>query len=188
MIFVSSSCVKNSTIEESVSELSSFGFKNIELSGGTQYRDHKQLIKNLILLKKEGDLNYIIHNYFPPPKKAFVLNLASNDSEVSKLTIEHILNCIDYSNQLESSKLGFHAGFFFNLDLKEIGKKITATTYSNFEKAKDVFIERYLRIKEVAKKKELTYTSKTMFIQTRTALDMVFLHQQCCYPKKIITH
>jgi hypothetical protein len=34
MIFVSSSCVKNELIKDSVIELVDVGFKNIELSGG----------------------------------------------------------------------------------------------------------------------------------------------------------
>jgi len=37
MIFVSSSCVTHSRIVDSVKELVEHGFRNIELSGGTDY-------------------------------------------------------------------------------------------------------------------------------------------------------
>ena len=39
MIFVSSSCVQNEFIWESVEELALLGFNNIELSGGTSRSD-----------------------------------------------------------------------------------------------------------------------------------------------------
>lgn len=51
MIYISSSCVKNKTIKESVQELVDSGFKNIELSGGTEYYDGFE--DDLLKLKKK---------------------------------------------------------------------------------------------------------------------------------------
>ena len=42
MIFISTSCVKAKKIKESVKMLVDKGFKNIELSGGTEYYDDLQ--------------------------------------------------------------------------------------------------------------------------------------------------
>ena len=50
MIYVSSSCIKANYIHQSVEMLVSFGFKNIELSGGTQYYDG--LMKDLLRLQR----------------------------------------------------------------------------------------------------------------------------------------
>ena len=75
MIYISSACVKFKRIEDSVEYLHQQGFNNIELSGGTEYYDHDQLINNLKKLKSRLGLNYIIHNYFPPPKNPFILNV-----------------------------------------------------------------------------------------------------------------
>ena len=74
MIFVSSSCVEHTKIKDSILELASNGFGNIELSGGTEY--YENYIEDLLVLKKTFNLRYLIHNYFPPPKEHFVLNLA----------------------------------------------------------------------------------------------------------------
>ena len=79
MIYISSSCVKNTKIKDSVEELATNGFKNIELSGGTEYYDNFE--NDLLELKDKYNLNYRCHNYFPPPKKHFVLNLASPNNE-----------------------------------------------------------------------------------------------------------
>ena len=70
MIYVSSSCVKNQFIWQSVETLAKNGFKNIELSGGTE-RDSRY-IKHLHDLKEKFKLNYRCHNYFPPPEEHFV--------------------------------------------------------------------------------------------------------------------
>ena len=43
MIYISTSCVKHSKIKDSVEELASNGFKNIELSGGTEYYENFEI-------------------------------------------------------------------------------------------------------------------------------------------------
>ena len=134
MIYISSSCVKNKTIKESVQELVDSGFKNIELSGGTEYYDGFE--DDLLKLKKKYNLNYICHNYFPPPKEHFVLNLASLDDEVYDKTFEHLTNAIELSKKLEARKFGFHSGFFIDIKVSEIGKKISKVNL--FDKSKSI--------------------------------------------------
>ena len=92
MIYVSSSCVQHKKIKDSVLDLVSNGFKNIELSGGTEYYDGFEY--ELLELKDKYSLNYICHNYFPPPKEHFVLNLASQDHEVYTKTLNHLKQAI----------------------------------------------------------------------------------------------
>lgn len=134
MIYISSSCVKNKTIKESVQEFVDSGFKNIELSGGTEYYDGFE--DDLLKLKKKYNLNYICHNYFPPPKEHFVLNLASLDDEVYDKTFEHLTNAIELSKKLGARKFGFHSGFFIDIKVSEIGKKISKVNL--FDKSKSI--------------------------------------------------
>lgn len=134
MIYISSSCVKNKTIKESVQELVDSGFKNIELSGGTEYYDGFE--DDLLKLKKKYNLNYICHNYFPPPKEHFVLNLASLDDEVYDKTFEHLTNAIELSKKLGARKFGFHSGFYIDIKVSEIGKKISKVNL--FDKSKSI--------------------------------------------------
>ncbi|MCP3851065.1 MAG: sugar phosphate isomerase/epimerase [Gammaproteobacteria bacterium] len=123
MIYVSSSCVKHNKIKDSVLELVENGFQNIELSGGTEYYDTFE--KDLLELKDKYNLNYICHNYFPPPKNHFVLNLASLENEVYEISFNHLVNAIELSKRLGAKKFAFHAGFFLNIQTNEIGKKIS---------------------------------------------------------------
>ena len=123
MIYISTSCVKNTKIKDSVEELATNGFKNIELSGGTEYYDNFEY--DLLDLKDKYNLNYRCHNYFPPPKKHFVLNLASLNDETFQISFKHLQQVIALSNRLGADKFAFHAGFFIDIKLSEIGKKLS---------------------------------------------------------------
>jgi len=145
VIFVSSSCVKHSKISHSVKELAEHGFKNIELSGGTDY--YKNYIKDLIDLKKKYNLNYFIHNYFPPPEQHFVLNLASLNQTIFDNTINHFKISIDLAKKLDIDRIGVHAGFYIDPNVNELGHNISKTTINNRRKAIDRFINGYSSLK-----------------------------------------
>ena len=65
MIYISTSCVKNNSIKKSIKQIVDFGYTNIELSGGTDY--YPEIVDDLVSLKDKYNLNFICHNYFPPP-------------------------------------------------------------------------------------------------------------------------
>jgi len=144
MIFVSSSCVEAEKIGDSVRILAESGFKNIELSGGTEfYPDYK---KDLYDLKKEFNLNYSIHNYFPPHKENFVLNFASlNDGDYNK-SIEHALETITLAKGFGCSYVSFHAGFYVDLTPNELGNDIFEKVFKSKEDSLQKYKYAYNRI------------------------------------------
>lgn len=146
MIYVSSSCIRNKKIKDSVKELAENGFQNIELSGGTQH--YNNIESDLLKLKEKYNLNYRCHNYFPPPKNDFVLNLASLNDEIYEKTFSHLLKSIELSKKLDAKKFGFHAGFFIDVSLNEIGKKIAKKTVFDKEKAIARFCNGYEELKK----------------------------------------
>ena len=123
MIYISSACSPKKKIGEAVTELAQLGFQNIELTGGTNYYDGYE--QDLLSLQEKYNLNYLVHNYFPPPQKHFVLNLASLNDELYQQSIEHAKNAIALTKKLGGKKLGFHAGFFIDIKVKEIGKSLS---------------------------------------------------------------
>ena len=133
MIFISSACLKHDKIKNSVEQLAKSGFNNIELSGGTDF--YEGFVDDLLDLKVKYNLNYICHNYFPPPKKHFVINLASMDDYVFENTLNHLQKSINLSKLLNVNKFGFHAGFYHNIPLNQIGKSITKKTLFNKSKS-----------------------------------------------------
>ncbi len=145
-IYVSTGGYKNLKAEEISKSLLEEGIDSIELSGTMH---HPEIISNLSLLKKK--INFQIHNYFPPPKKPFVLNLASQDSIISKMTIEHIEHAIECCQKLNSKYYSFHAGFLCDIKINELGKKVEKKILQNRRISIDLFLERVLKISNKAK-------------------------------------
>lgn len=177
MIYVSSSCVRNRKIKDSVEDLAVNGFKNIELSGGTEYYDNFEI--DLLELKDKYSLNYICHNYFPPPKKHFVLNLASLNDSVFNDSFNYLKRTILLSRYLGSTIFGFHAGFFIDIKPNEVGKKLSRDTLFNQKKSIDRFcnafkmlqkesigISLYIENNVLSKSNSETYSEVTPFMMT----------------------
>lgn len=146
MIYVSSICMKAYTIKESVMTLADAGFRNIELSGGTKY--YPAYETELLELQEEYDLNYLVHNYFPPPPNPFVLNLASLNDQIYDQSIEHCNLAIELSKRLGGTKYGVHAGFLIDIRLNDIGKSIAyeslfdrKTALARFKNAWDILLQ-----------------------------------------------
>lgn len=165
MIFISSSSIKSIKISNSVEALGKEGFKNIELSGGTQPYD--RLKDDLLDLKAKYDLNYLCHNYFPPHVEPFVLNLASLDEKVFKLSFDHLLGAIKLSKDLGAKKFGFHAGFLINIPLGQIGKLISKQEFFNKEKALAQYISALEELKKYSEKYNVAlYIENNVLSQT----------------------
>jgi len=163
MIYVSSSCVKNNKIKDSVQELAGNGFKNIELSGGTEYYENFET--DLLELKDKYNLNYRCHNYFPPPKKPFVLNLASLNDETFQMSFDHLKKVVALSSRLGADKFAFHAGFFIDIKLSEIGKKLSRDNLFDEKKSVERFCSAYDIVKEQAKNVSL-FIENNVFSKT----------------------
>lgn len=148
MIFVSTSCLKREYIKQSVIDLADAGLKNIELSGGTTLYDGWD--QDLLELKEKYSLNYRCHNYFPPPERNFVLNLASSSTDTVSMSMETIKKSIDFSKRFGGKDYGFHAGFFIDIEASEIGKTIKRKKILPREESIARFISRYNELKDYA--------------------------------------
>jgi len=121
------------------------GITNIELSGGAYDPDTLSRLKSLKLLA-----DFKLHNYFPPPEKPFVFNLASLDHEILKLSMDHARRAIRWSAELGSTSYSFHAGFLMDPPVNELGKKIKGQKLFNRNDAMKIFIENVNTLSEDA--------------------------------------
>ena len=137
-VFVSTGGIKNLNAFEACVSLSKFGLNSFELSGGKYLENH---LNTLISLEKQG-FQIQIHNYFPVPKKHFVLNLASADELIFDLSFEHCKKAIILASKLKLKRYSVHAGFCIDPSTKELGKPFNKKKLIN---DRSLFLERFIK-------------------------------------------
>lgn len=156
-IYISSSCVRSSSVPYAVEILASEGFSHIELSGGGAYEEG--LLQKLLTLQARYNLTLSAHNYFPPPKDGdFVLNLASLDSEIFTRSVAQIESALRFSHALGCGHFGFHAGFFLPLVPSELGEPSGRQRLKIYDKRACIeqFIKGYKMIETLAEELGIT--------------------------------
>jgi sugar phosphate isomerase/epimerase len=124
------------------------GIRNIELSGGTNY--YEGFEKDLLRLQDKHDINYLVHNYFPPPNEHFVLNLASLDDSIVQKSLDLCQKAINLSRLLGSNKYAVHAGFLIDIPLRNIGSSIPEIPRSNRQAAIERLSLSWQRLQEMS--------------------------------------
>lgn len=147
MVYVSSSCIRKSSIAEIIYQLMLNGFQNIELSGGTDY--YNEIEHDLMALKKRYHLQYACHAYFPPPQVPFVVNLASCNDRIYRRSIEHYEQCIQMLKRLNCKILSVHAGFLVEINEAEVGKKLSGHILYDEKEAYDRFCTAFAHISKL---------------------------------------
>ena len=105
-IFVSTTFAKDdSKISDILSMCKSANISNIELGSNHVYE------KNFVKIVKQYDFRFIVHNYFPIPKKSFIVNIASFNEHIRDLSIKHIKKAILFCKDTSSKLYTFHPGF-----------------------------------------------------------------------------
>ena len=132
MIYASTNCLKNPKILSKVlDEYQKKGIENVELGSV-----HSSFNVNIL---KKYDFNFLVHNYFPPPKKPFNFNLSSQNFSIRNQSIRLAKTAIDLCRKIDSPIYTFHAGF--TVDPKTLGKSFSKDNPSSRSKALTTFIE-----------------------------------------------
>ena len=151
MIYISTGGFQSLTPQAVIKKFNKQGIKSIELSGG-KYTNLKKIFK---FIKKRNEINFSLHNYFPVPKNKFVINLSSFNKKIYNKTRLNIQKSINLSSKLNSRYFGFHAGFLFDPNIKDLGKKFSNTKLQNRKKTIEMFLKRVNLLAKEAKKKNV---------------------------------
>ena len=149
-IYVSTGLIKNKTTIEIAKELIKNNIYNIEFSSG---KFEKDILKKIKRLK----INSQIHNYFPVPKKPFIINLASTNVKIFNQTMKHLKKSINFSKEINAKYFSFHAGFLVDPSIKDFGKSLSRNVINNHAKSLKLFIKRLNILANYAKKKMFSF-------------------------------
>jgi sugar phosphate isomerase/epimerase len=147
MIYISTGGFRGSAADAVSAELLSAGVKFIELSGGAY---SETLLSDLQALAQ--DIHFQIHNYFPPPKDPFVLNLGSLDPLIGERSIAHVEQALQWCVALGADRYSFHAGFLLDPKVDELGKRIPSRSLFDRDECIEVFVSRVSRLAEIAER------------------------------------
>lgn len=148
MIFVSTGGRPDKPAWETASEFASLGIRGIELSGG---KSANGVLEGILETAKVASLQP--HNYFPPPKDPFVLNLASQNEDIWKRSIAHVQNSIDLAFLIGAKTYSFHAGYLVDPEPSELGKRVVRRALNARSDAVALFVERCKVLSRYAKSK-----------------------------------
>ena len=148
-VYVSSGFYKNENPVDTLKNFIKNKIHDIELSGGN-YINQKQINEIRLLNKKKSKIR--IHNYFPPPKSKFVINLASQDKIIIKKSLQQLKKSILLSKKLNNEYFSFHAGFRFDPKPKQLGKKFKKISLLNKNKSEKIFLKNLIKLNLFAKK------------------------------------
>jgi len=89
-IFVSTTFAKDdSKISDVLVECKKENISNVELGSNHIYeKDFKKIIQKY-------NFRFLVHNYFPIPKKSFVVNIASLNKKIRTISIQHIKKSVN---------------------------------------------------------------------------------------------
>lgn len=142
-IYASTNCLKNpKNLISVLNKYKEAGIENVELGSVHEYFDVKEL--------KKYNFNFLIHNYFPPPKIPFNFNLASSDSLILKKSISLAQSAIDLCTDINSPLYTFHAGF--TVDPSKLGKPFEWKNIVDKSKSLQIFYDSLGIIIDYAKK------------------------------------
>ena len=125
-VFISTGYYKNINPIETLDYFVKKKIYDIEFSGGLQIykKDEKKFFNKLI------KHNARLHNYFPPPKIKFVINLASKNKNILRKSINHVKKSIILSKKINANYFSFHAGFRVDPGLKVLEENLKRLRWS----------------------------------------------------------
>lgn len=141
MIYTSTSCLKNpKNVIKVLDTYEKAGIQQVELGSVHEYFEINEL--------KKFNFNFIIHNYFPPPKNPFNLNLASQNKEILKKSKNLVKEALSLCQRIDSPLYTFHAGF--TVDPPKLGMPLPNNGFIERKVAIETYVESINELLDVA--------------------------------------
>jgi sugar phosphate isomerase/epimerase len=135
--YVSSGAFRTRSVGEIVQIAVEAGLGFVELGSGADWAPD---VLAPVRATAGRPLRYLVHNYFPPHERPFVLNLASADPESLARSVEHCRRAVDLSAELGAPFFSVHAGFAFAARPEQLGRDQTRIPRVPLTQAHEIFV------------------------------------------------
>ncbi len=123
------------------------GLMRLEL---TSSFPHYEGIRAEVLAARQRGFQLLLHNYFPPPARGFVINLASENTEIRRRSVDHCLAGLELSAEIGAPYFSVHAGFALDPKPSELGRPVATGGRRALTDAGRSFVEVVARLCESA--------------------------------------
>ena len=159
-VFISTTCLKRNLFEAGVPEY----VTGVEFSGGFAYRPIREFRKLLSKVKYSGK-NILIHGYFPPQEKSFILNFASIDQELVNRSLSLAENALGLCSEFGLPYYSFHPGYLSTGYENSMGNFIfNNTSFIKYETALSNFKRNFERLYSLSQRYCVKLAVENLFI------------------------
>jgi sugar phosphate isomerase/epimerase len=95
----------NTALEEALTVCREHEIHHVELGSNHRY------CQDPLRLVKQSGLHCLVHNYFPIPREAFVMNIASMDLDIRQRSLDHACRALEFASDCEAPLYTIHPGF-----------------------------------------------------------------------------
>lgn len=135
-VFVSSGAFRTRSAAELIAMAIAAGIGRVELGSGVQWVP--DLLESVRWTSQT--VQYLVHNYFPPHREPFVLNLAATDEGILERSRSHCRSAVDLAAEMKAPFFSVHAGFAFQGTPEMLGGRVTGAARVPLEDAHRVFV------------------------------------------------
>ena len=146
-LYFSTYCLShNHSFPDILAKFEKLGVRNVELGVNLDNSlDYGKIIRDY-------DFEYIIHQYFPPPKTNFIINLASENKKILDSSLNQIINSLDFCSDNKIDLISFHSGFRSD---PSNDFKFNSKVISPYETAFNIFKDSIIKLAEYAKERDI---------------------------------
>lgn len=169
-IFVSTGAFPNKELSDILKQASEInGLTGIEVSANISYSEQlSPILRQTVTLK---NIQLLLHNYFPPPPKPFVLNLSSIDKNILDKSIKLCKKAIDLTAEIGAPFYSVHSGFAVDPDPKDLGSRVTHLPHFCLKKANNIFLESIENLADFAESKGVKLLLENNPMDERNLID-----------------
>ena len=162
-LYISTTFLKNGqSVYKAIKLLNKNNIFNIEIGSNHKFEKNLSYFNKFI-----RNNNFLLHNYFPVPKKGLVINIASYNTEIRQKSIKQIYKSIDFAKKYNCKIYTFHPGFIGDPKESLDNKKrnydfIWDNNFkNNYNKSWLNFVQSLRKILNYAKKKKIKICLET---------------------------
>lgn len=174
-VYISTSCLKDGKNVFSVLDTyKHHGITHVELGSSHTYAHRLDSLSSY-------NVHYLIHNYFPPSKDPFIINLASQDARIRKQSLNLAMGSVELCAKLNVPFYSIHPGYL--QDPNEKYEFDPTAHITNYDKGYNTYCDSIRELTDFAEEKNVKVLVENNIVYTQefgdvSTFTMLYTYQE----------